>query len=208
MHGLPIFGNFGGKKSTKNEEKRGTPAMKTKMITTAKKAVSMLLVLTLFAGLLPLTALAVEDKWKFMMLESPDQTVLSHSNYSVRTADVYFPFQPVITDAGGEEEVVSATLSFSVQFDQPFRIEVWELKEEYKLSAPGGSSSVSSSPDPRAPDGFMGYLFGSYDDELVGQQEPRAFDGDMGSAQPQPPTAGHSMQTTLISTHRYWSATR
>jgi hypothetical protein len=50
-----------------------------------KRSVSILLALVMCLGMLPLSALAIEDKWKFMKLEASEQqqAVITESNYSI-----------------------------------------------------------------------------------------------------------------------------
>ena len=158
-----------------------------------------LLSLTLIIALamsLAAPALAVEDKWKFMKLEASDrqQDVVSISNYADRTANVYTHYQPVITvfDENGEagDDAIAALLSFSIQYDQPMNLAIYELNEEYRLHGRSGASNVSlasggaanlNSYDSRG--ALVGYMYGSYvgSDGSISRQRP--FDGDMDTAQ-------------------------
>ena len=134
--------------------------------TKLRKAISVLLTIAVCAGLMPFAS-AVEDKWKFMTLESPGQTMLSQSNYAERSAQVHFPFQPVMEGEEDEAAYISALLSFSIQANQPMRLEVYKIPPQYMLNASQGVSNVSLASggaanltqyDPRREENFIGYL--------------------------------------------------
>jgi len=79
------------------------------------KTVALLLIAALCANLVPVTAYAIDNKWKSMKLTDYGHTCLSESNYADKEAYVHKAFQPILTSPDDDAEYFSALLSFSIQ---------------------------------------------------------------------------------------------